>query len=142
MKKISKASFIIAVVLIVFAIALNVLGFIYINGVRYVRHFNGGFMQMSYTTTSSMANTCLGMIIAGGFLFIGGILLFMLSAMTCHRPPKAPFCFKDKQLPFPKEEVKAEAKAAEPEPAKPEEPKQPVEPETQNEAPAEEDPQQ
>ena len=142
MKKISKASFIIAVVLIVFAIALNVLGFIYINGVRYVRHFNGGFMQMSYTTTSSMANTCLGMIIAGGFLFIGGILLFMLSAMTCHRPPKAPFCFKDKQLPFQKEEVKAEAKAAEPEPAKPEEPEQPVEPETQNEAPAVEDPQQ
>ena len=139
MKKISKASFIIAIVLIVFAIALNVLGFIYINGVRYVRHFNGGFMQMSYTTTSSMANTCLGMIIAGGFLFIGGILLFMLSAMTCHRPPKAPFCFKDKQLPFPKEEKKEEEKTADPEPAQPE---QPVEPETQNEAPAEEDPQQ
>lgn len=139
MKKISKASFIIAIVLIVFAIALNVLGFIYINGVRYVRHFNGGFMQMSYTTTSSMANTCLGMIIAGGFLFIGGILLFMLSAMTCHRPPKAPFCFKDKQLPFPKEVKMEEEKTADPEPVQPE---QPVEPETQNEAPAEEDPQQ
>ena len=139
MKKISKASFIIAIVLIVFAIALNVLGFIYINGVRYVRHFNGGFMQMSYTTTSSMANTCLGMIIAGGFLFIGGILLFMLSAMTCHRPPKAPFCFKDKQLPFPKEVKMEEEKTADPEPVQPE---QPDEPETQNEAPAEEDPQQ
>ena len=139
MKKISKASFIIAIVLIVFAIALNVLGFIYINGVRYVRHFNCGFMQMSYTTTSSMANTCLGMIIAGGFLFIGGILLFMLSAMTCHRPPKAPFCFKDKQLPFPKEVKKEEEKTADPEPVQPE---QPVESETQNEAPAEEDPQQ
>ena len=139
MKKISKASFVIAIVLIVFAIALNVLGFIYINGVRYVRHFNGGFMQMSYTTTSSMANTCLGMIIAGGFLFIGGILLFMLSAMTCHRPPKAPFCFKDKQLPFPKEVKKEEEKTADSEPVQPE---QPVEPETQNEVPAEEDPQQ
>ena len=140
MKKISTACFIIAIVLIVCAITLNVLGFTYINGVRYVRHYSGGFMQMSYTTTSSMANTCLGMIIAGGFLFIGGILLFMLSAMTCHRPPKAPFCFKDKQPPFQKEEVKEEAKAAEPEPAKPEEPEQPAQP-VEPEAPAEEDPQ-
>ena len=138
MKKISTACFIIAIVLIVCAITLNVLGFTYINGVRYVRHYSGGFMQMSYTTTSSMANTCLGMIIAGGFLFIGGILLFMLSAMTCHRPPKAPFCCKDKQ----KEEVKEEAKAAEPEPAKPVEPEPTVEPEAPQEAPAEEEPQQ
>ena len=138
MKKISTACFIIAIVLIVCAITLNVLGFTYINGVRYVRHYSGGFMQMSYTTTSSMANTCLGMIIAGGFLFIGGILLFMLSAINCHRPPTAPFCCKDKQ----KEEVKEEAKVAEPEPAKPVEPEQPVEPEAPKEAPAEEEPQQ
>ncbi len=115
MKKVSTASFIVAIILIVCSVVLNVLGFTYINGAHYVRHY-GAFMQMTYTMTSSMANVCLGMIIAGGFLFIGGILLLMLSAMTCHRPPKAPFCFKDKQLPFPKEDVKEEVKAEKPEP--------------------------
>lgn len=91
MKKVSTASFIVAIILIVCSVVLNVLGFTYINGAHYVRHY-GAFMQMTYTMTSSMANVCLGMIIAGGFLFIGGILLFMLSALTCCRPQKDHSC--------------------------------------------------
>ena len=82
MKKVSKASFICAIILIVCAIALNVIGFSYLNGVRVYRHVGYGFMQMTYSASSSMTNTCFAMIIAGGFLFVGGILLMMLSAMT------------------------------------------------------------
>ncbi len=85
MKKVSKASFICAIILIVCAIALNVIGFTYLNGVRVYRHVGYGFMQMTYNASSSMTNTCFAMIIAGGFLFVGGILLMMLSAMTCCR---------------------------------------------------------
>ena len=107
MKKVSKASFISAIVLIVAAIVLNVIGFTYINGVRVVRQTGYGFMHMAYYTDSSMTSTCLGMIIAGGFLFIGGILLFMLSAMT--RCPGRKCCHDHKD--------EAEEKPAEVQPA-------------------------
>ena len=82
MIKVSTASFIIGIIFIVCAIVLGLMGFRNINGVMCVRHM-GGFMSMSYTTTTSMANMCMAMIIAGGFLFVGGILLLMLSALTC-----------------------------------------------------------
>ena len=82
MKKISKVSFILSIVLAAGAVALNIIGFCYINGVRIVRYGAYGYMQMYNYSTTSMANTCLGMIIAGGFMFIGAILLFMLSVMT------------------------------------------------------------
>ncbi len=81
MKKISFISLLSAIVLIIGAIVLNVLGFTYINGTHVVRQY-GGFMQMTYYT-SSMSNVSLAMIIAGGFLFLGGILLLMLAALTC-----------------------------------------------------------
>ena len=95
MKKVSTASFIIAIVLIVCAITLNILGFVWMNGYHVTRHYGNGFMQMTYTmntSSSSLSYTCLGMIIAGGFLFLGGILLFILSAQTCHVPPKPHAC--------------------------------------------------
>ena len=51
MKKVSTASFIVAIILIVCSVVLNVLGFTYINGAHYVRHY-GAFMQMTYTMTA------------------------------------------------------------------------------------------
>jgi hypothetical protein len=105
MKKVSKASFICAIILIVCAIVLNVIGFSYLNGVRVYRHVGYGFMQMTYSASSSMTNTCFAMIMAGGFLFIGGILLLMLSAMT--RCPGKKCCHEHK-VEQPAEEVKAE----------------------------------
>ncbi|MBO7348609.1 MAG: hypothetical protein J6U27_01470 [Spirochaetales bacterium] len=87
MKKVSTISLVCAIVLIVAAIVLNVFGFTYINGMRVVRHVGYGYMQMSYYNTSSMTATCLGMIIAGGFLFVSGIMLLELSIKIrcrCH----------------------------------------------------------
>ena len=103
MKNVSKASFIIGIILIVCALVLGVLGFRNINGVMYVRHM-GGFMSMSYTTTSSMTGMCLAMIVSGGFLFLGGLMLFLLAAITCpcrcksHEEKK---CEKQKEVPAP-----------------------------------------
>ena len=127
MKKVSTASFIIGIVLIVLAVALNVLGFLDINGIRYV-HYGNRFYSMTYTTTSSSAQmVCIAMIIAGGFLFLGGILLLMLSALTCpcrckghgNKPEETakkaadntPCFFKDEEA---KAENPAEEPAAEP----------------------------
>lgn len=97
MKKVSTASFIIAIVLVVCAITLNILGFVWMNGYHVTRHYGNGFMQMTYSVnaaSSSLSYTCLGMIIAGGFLFVGRILLFVLSALTGIRPPKPHHCCK------------------------------------------------
>ena len=96
MKKVSTISLICAVVLIIGAIVLNVIGFSCINGVHCVRHAGYGFMQMSYYTSTSMTSVCLAMIIAGGFLFVGGILLLMLSVMTCCKEQK---CCRHKSEP-------------------------------------------
>ena len=98
MKKISKTSLIIGIVLIVLAVVLNVLGFLDINGMRCVRCCGNPFFSMTYTTSSSVQMICMAMIIAGGFLFVGGILLLMLSALTCpcrcrhhdHKPEEIP----------------------------------------------------
>ena len=112
MKKISKTSLIIGIVLIVLAVVLNVLGFLDINGMRCVRCCGNPFFSMTYTTSSSVQMICMAMIITGGFLFIGGILLLMLSAITCpcrcrhhdHKPEevqkaegKAPCCCAAKE---------------------------------------------
>ena len=97
MKKVSTASLIIAIVLIVCAITLNILGFVWMNGYHVTRHYGNGFMQMTYSMnamSSSLSYTCLGMIIAGGFLFVGGILLLVLSALTGFRPPRPHHCCK------------------------------------------------
>lgn len=94
MKKVSTASFIIAIVLIVCAITLNILGFVNMNGFHVSRHYGDVFMKMTVmnTTSTSQTYTCLGMIIAGGFLFVGGILLFVLSALTCCREARKSCC--------------------------------------------------
>ena len=83
MKKISNASFVIGIVFIVLGIVLNVLGFLDINGVRYVQYYGNRFYSMTYTTSTSQQMFCMALIIAGGFLFLGGIMLFILSAVTC-----------------------------------------------------------
>ncbi len=115
MKKISLTSFITAIVLIVCAIVLNVYGFYYINGVRVLRQTGYGFMHMTYYTDTSMTNTCFGMIIAGGFLFIGGILLLMLATLTRCRGKKCCHEHKAEVALLPEAEVKAEEPKAEPE---------------------------
>ena len=83
MKKVSTASFIIGIVLIVLAVVLNVLGFLDINGIRYVHYYGNRLYSMTYTNSTSGQMVCIAMIIAGGFLFVGGILLFILSVLTC-----------------------------------------------------------
>lgn len=93
MKKVSTISLVCAIVLILVAIVLNVFGFSCINGTRIVRHVGYGYMQMSYYNDSSMTATCLGMIIAGGFLFVSGIMLLELSIRTRFRAHK--FCHKE-----------------------------------------------
>lgn len=93
MKKASTASFVMAVILIVCAIVFNVIGFVDMCGTHVYRHYGSGFMQVTYTMTSSAAYfVSLGMIITGGFMFLGGIMLFMLSALTSHRHPKGHGC--------------------------------------------------
>ena len=109
MKNVSKASFIIGIILIVCALVLGVLGFRNINGVMYVRHM-GGFMSMSYTSTSSMTGMCLAMIVSGGFLFLGGLMLFILAAITCPCRGKA----REEKKVEKKEEVPAPQPKAEP----------------------------
>lgn len=97
MKKISRTSFIAAIVLIVLSIALSVLGFICIDGIKVVHHSNyNGYMRMAYYTTSD-SNIGLGMVISGGFLFVGGIILLSLSALLGRKPPMPPKggCCKD-----------------------------------------------
>ena len=83
MKKISNASLVIGIVLVVLAVVLNVLGFLDINGIRYVQYYGNRLYSMTYSVDTSGQMVCIAMIIAGGFLFIGGILLLMLSALTC-----------------------------------------------------------
>ena len=83
MKKVSNASFVIGIVLVVLAVIINVLGFLNINGVRYIQYYGNRLYSMTYTASTSNQMVCLALIIAGGFMFVGGILLLMLSALTC-----------------------------------------------------------
>lgn len=138
MKKVSTASFVIAIILIVCAIVFNILGFVDMCGTHVARHYGNGFMQVTYTMTSTASYyVSLGMIITGGFMFLGGILLFMLSVLTCHRPPKGHGCCgHHHRPPMPEEEFKAEQ-------AEPVEPQQAPEaaPEAEPEATPEQQPQ-
>ena len=83
MKKVSIASLIAAVVLILCSIAITFMGFSYMNGARIVRHTTSyGYLRASYYTTEPLGNYGIGMIIVGGFLFLGGLLCLLLSANT------------------------------------------------------------
>ena len=89
MKKTSTASFIVAIVLLVASIALFVLAALSINATQvYSRVGNGySYMRVSYNFSLSGTVNALLMVLLGGFLFLGGILLFILAAVT--RPAKA-----------------------------------------------------
>ena len=99
MKKVSLVSLIIAIVLMLCSIAVTFIGFAYMNGARVVRHVSTyGNMRTSYYTTESLGNFSIGMIIVGGFLFLGGVLFLILAANTfvpaepkrcCHKKEKA-----------------------------------------------------
>lgn len=89
MKKTSTASFIVAIVLVVASIALFVLGALNVNATQvYSRVGNGySFMRVSYNFSIGRIANGFMMILFGGFTFLGGIMLFILAAVT--RPAKA-----------------------------------------------------
>ena len=121
MKKVSNASFVIGIVLIVLAVVLNVFGFLTINGVRYIQYYGNRLYSMTYTTSTSGQMICIAMILAGGFLFVGGILLLGLSALTCpcrckghgHKPEDVPQKAENKTCCCQVEAPAAEAEKAE-----------------------------
>lgn len=84
MKKISVASFIVALVLIVASIALFVLGFLFVNTPQVYSNVGHGysFMRLSYSFSLTDAINGFMFILLGGFLFIGGLLLLLLAAVT------------------------------------------------------------
>ena len=108
MKKVSTFSYIIAIVLVMCSIACNFIGFRYIDGTRIIRQASRGFMQMTYYTTTTPSNFGLGMIITGGFLFVGAMVLFMLSVLAASK------CSEEccKEQPCPKKECPKKAHAA------------------------------
>ncbi len=96
MKKTSMASFIVAIILVASSIALFVLGFLSVNTTQvYSKVGNGySFMQISYSLSLNSIIHGLFFVLLGGFLFIGGILMFILSAVV--RPHNSN-CMKSKK---------------------------------------------
>ena len=88
MKKTSTASFIVAIVLVVASIALFVLGALNVNATQVYSRIGNGYSYMRVSYNFSLARIANGfmMILLGGFTFLGGILLFILAAVT--RPAK------------------------------------------------------
>ncbi len=89
MKKTSTASFIVAIVLVVASIALFVLGALNINATQIYSRIGNGYSYMRVSYNFSLARIANGfmMVLLGGFTFLGGIMLFILAAVT--RPAKA-----------------------------------------------------
>jgi hypothetical protein len=92
MKKISTASFIVGVVLVVASIALIILGAVSVNSPSvYSRTINGyTYTKMSYSISVTGIINGFMMIIIGGIAFLGGMLSFILAAVT--RGPKFKPC--------------------------------------------------
>ncbi len=90
MKKISTASFIVGVVLVVASIALIILGALSVNSPSvYSRAINGyTYTKVSYSVSVTGIINGFMMILIGGIAFIGGMLSFILAAVT--RGPKFP----------------------------------------------------
>lgn len=88
MKKTSTASFIVAIVLVVASIALFILGALNVNATQVYSRIGNGYSYMRVSYNFSLARIANGfmMILLGGFTFLGGILLFILAAVT--RPAK------------------------------------------------------
>ena len=95
MKKTSIASFIIAIILVVASIALFVLGFLSVNTTQvYSKVGNGySFMKVSYSLSLNNIIKGLFFVLLGGVIFIGGILMFVLAAVTRLHTTN---CVKDK----------------------------------------------
>ena len=92
MKKISTASFIVGVVLVVASIALIILGAVSVNSPSvYSRTINGyTYTKMSYSISVTGIINGFMMILIGGIAFLGGMLSFLLAAVT--RGPKFKPC--------------------------------------------------
>ena len=90
MKKVSTASFIVGVVLIVASIALFIFGTTSVNTpYSYSRAINGyTYTKVSYSISITGIINGFMMIIYGGIAFLGGLLAFILAAVT--RGPKFP----------------------------------------------------
>ena len=95
MKKVSTASFIVGVVLIVASIALFIFGTTSVNTpYSYSRAINGyTYTKVSYSISITGIINGFMMIIYGGIAFLGGLLAFILAAVTrgpkdCGRGPK------------------------------------------------------
>lgn len=90
MKKVSTASFIVGVVLIVASIVLFILGVLNVKTpYAYSRSINGyTFTKVSYSISVTGIINGFMMIIFGGIAFLSGFLSFILAAVT--RGPKFP----------------------------------------------------
>ena len=90
MKKVSTASFIVGAVLIVASIALFIFGALSVNTpYAYSRAINGyTYTKVSYSVSITGIINGFMMIIFGGIAFLGGLLSFILAAVT--RGPKFP----------------------------------------------------
>ncbi len=90
MKKVSTASFIIGVLLIVASIVLFILGILNINTPYAYSHSVNGFTYTRVSYSISVAGLVNGfmMILFGGIAFLGGFLSFILAAVT--RGPRFP----------------------------------------------------
>ncbi len=94
MKKTSTASFIIAIILVIASIALFVLGFLSVNTTQVYSKVGNGYSFMKVSYSLSLNNIVHGLlfVLLGTSLFIGGILMFILAAVTC---PHASNCVKN-----------------------------------------------
>ncbi len=90
MKKVSTASFVIGVLLIVASIVLFILGILNINtAYAYSRSVNGfTYTRISYSISVNGLVNGFMMILFGGIAFLGGFLSFILAAVT--RGPRFP----------------------------------------------------
>ena len=90
MKKISTASFIVGVVLVVASIAAIIMGVTTVNSPSVYSHTVNGYTYKAMSYSISITGVINGfmMIIIGGIAFVGGMLSFILAAVT--RGPKFP----------------------------------------------------
>lgn len=90
MKKVSTASFVIGVLLIVASIVLFILGILNINTpYAYSRSVNGyTYTRVSYSISVVGIVNGFMMVLFGGIAFLGGFLSFILAAVT--RGPRLP----------------------------------------------------
>ncbi len=110
MKKISTASFIVGVVLVVASIAAIIMGAITVNSPSVYSHTVNGYTYKAMSYSISITGVINGfmMIIIGGIAFVGGMLSFILAAVTrgpkfppkpCRKPADGPSYYSPNQQP-------------------------------------------